>query len=130
MGSQTTTTTQLENAGRALFSSRFFRGVHPAKVDVPDDGGAHFFIMNVMDRPPGLHWVGIYRENGEEILYDSFGRKPTKSNDLRHFVGMQTTEPDAEQPVSKAPDMQFCGQACLAFGRVCHKYGMRGAKAI
>jgi len=132
MGSRTTSTDELEKMGRRLFrmQPKFFVGVHAAKDPVPHYYGAHFFIRNVMDRPPGKHWVGVYRDNGVEILYDSFGRLPLPGNDLHHFVGMQTTETDAEQPISTHPDMQFCGQACLAFGLVAQKYGLRGAKAI
>tara|TARA_Y100001937_G_C7125444_1_gene334687 strand:- start:2287 stop:2640 length:354 start_codon:yes stop_codon:yes gene_type:complete len=115
---------------RKLFAPHFFRGVHPALTEVPDTGGAHYFIKNVMNRPPGLHWVGVYREGPDEVLFDSFGRQPTATNDLKHFVGMKTTETDAEQPVSDDDDMQYCGQACLAFGLVCQRFGMSGAQQI
>lgn len=130
MGGRTTSTSELERKASTLFRPRFFRGVHAAGEDVPDTGDAHCFIKNVMDRPPGLHWVCIYREDGDEVLYDSFGRTPTSDNDLHFFVGMRTTETDAEQPVSKAAEKQYCGQACLAFGLVCQQYGMSGARQI
>jgi hypothetical protein len=29
------------------------------------------------------------------------------------------TEQDAEQPISTDPELQYCGQACLAFGIFC-----------
>jgi hypothetical protein len=40
------------------------------------------------------------------------------------------TEPDAEQPISRDPELQFCGQACLAFGLVCKHGGMKAARFI
>jgi len=38
------------------------------------------------------------------------------------------TEPDAEQPISTDPELQYCGQACIAFGIVCQRKGMKAAK--
>jgi hypothetical protein len=32
-------------------------------------------ILNTSNAPPGKHWVGLFRSNGEQVLYDSFGRK-------------------------------------------------------
>jgi hypothetical protein len=32
-------------------------------------------ILNTSNAPPGKHWVGLFRSSGEQVLYDSFGRK-------------------------------------------------------
>jgi hypothetical protein len=128
MGSRRTSTHELDTAGTELMPA-FYRGAFPATQQPPDDGSTHFVIVNTMDRPPGQHWVGLYRENGRQILFDSFGREAGRG-DLRHFPGLQTTEPDAEQPISKHPQMQFCGQACLAFGMVCKQGGMELARYV
>ena len=130
MGSSTTSTRDLEQVGQKLFEPSFFGGVHAGNSKERHGHGTKFWIENTMDRPPGQHWVGCYRENGNTIIFDSFGREPASTNDLRLFVGMQTTELDAEQPISTDPKMQYCGQACLSFGMVCHKFGMVGARKI
>ena len=125
MGSRTTTTRDLEEMGYQLMPG-FFRGVYAATQQPEIDG---FCIVNTMDRPPGQHWLGLYRENGKSVLYDSFGRAAGQG-DLQHFEGFTMTEPDAEQPVSRDPELQFCGQACLAFGLVCKHGGMHAARFI
>eukprot|EP01047_Picozoa_sp_COSAG01_P079897 COSAG01_NODE_15329_length_1348_cov_4.258607_2_plen_113_part_00 len=103
-----------------------FRGVFAANQQPTVDG---FCIVNTMDRPPGQHWLGLYHENGQSVLYDSFGRAAGQG-DLQHFPEYSTTEPDAEQPISRDPDLQYCGQACLAFGMVCQQGGMAAARHI
>ena len=125
MGSRTTSTNELETVGRQLMPT-LFRGVYAATRQPSGDG---YYIVNTMDRPPGLHWVGLYIENGRSMLYDSFGRT-AGTGDLHHFYGYTTTESDAEQPISKDPDLQYCGQACLAFGMVCKHGGMNAARFI
>jgi hypothetical protein len=125
MGSRTTTTRELEEMGQQLMPG-FFRGVFAATQQPEMDG---FCIVNTMDRPPGQHWLGLYRESGQSVLYDSFGRA-VGQGDLQHFEGFTMTEPDAEQPISRDPELQFCGQACLAFGLVCKHGGMKAARFI
>jgi hypothetical protein len=70
MGSRTTTTRELEEMGQQLMPG-FFRGVFAANQQPAIDG---FCIVNTMDRPPGQHWLGLYRENGQSVLYDSFNK--------------------------------------------------------
>ena len=113
-----------------MYPAGFFRGVHAAGQQPKQDGGTHYCILNTMEGPPGQHWIGLYREGGREIMYDSFGRTALDTEHESFPAGVPTTETDAEQPVSDAPDMQFCGQACLAFGVVCLQGGMAGAKFI
>ena len=128
MGSRRTSTNELDTVGNALMP-QFYRGAFPATQQPAPDGTTHALIVNTMDRPPGQHWVGLYREKGKQILFDSFGREAGRG-DLRHFAGLETTEPDAEQPISKHPQMQFCGQACLAFCMVCKHGGMKLARFV
>ena len=108
MGSRTTSTNELELMGYQLMPN-FFRGVYAATQQPEIDG---FVIVNTMDRPPGQHWLGLFRENGQSVLFDSFGRAAGQG-DLQHFEGFTTTEPDAEQPVSRNPELQFSPEAFL-----------------
>eukprot|EP01047_Picozoa_sp_COSAG01_P117096 COSAG01_NODE_45766_length_406_cov_1.224756_1_plen_111_part_10 len=98
MGSRTTTTDELERMGYQLMPG-LFRGVYAANQQPTVDG---FCIVNTMDRPPGQHWLGLYHENGQSVLFDSFGRAAGQG-DLQHFPEYSTTEPDAEQPISCEP---------------------------
>jgi hypothetical protein len=104
----------------------FFRGVFAA-TQQPEIHG--FCIVNTMDRPPGQHWLGLYRESGQSVLYDSFGRAAGQG-DLQHFEGFTMTEPDAEQPISRdlqqdlsrlqAPALETDARGLIvAFGRAC-----------
>ena len=129
MGSQTTSASELRSVGEKLFKPGFFRGVFPANSEPAMDGTTHFLIINTMNRPPGQHWTGLYREGNKQILYDSFGRSKGEG-DLHLLSRYEVTEEDAEQPISQHPELQYCGQACLAFGLVCQNSGMKAAKYI
>ena len=134
MGSRTTSSNELEKQGRRLLPG-FFRGVYAAGQYPKRDGSTHYCIVNTMTGPPGQHWLGVYREGKREILYDSFGRETLQSESeefptARDGERMAMTESDPEQPISRAPEMQYCGQACLAFGVVCRDGGMRAAQFI
>ena len=50
--------------------------------------------------------------------------------DLR--VGVETTERDAEQPITydNGAKTEYCGQACLAFACVAHAYGYNVARLV
>jgi hypothetical protein len=128
MGSRITSASELKRVGNQLMP-HFFRGVFAAGTEPANDGSTHFVIVNTMDRPPGLHWCGLYREKGHQILYDSFGRSQGEG-DLNLLSAYNVTEPDAEQPISTDPELQYCGQACIAFGIVCQRKGMKAAKFI
>ena len=78
---------------------------------------------SVILRPQSI----MYREKGHQILYDSFGRSQGEG-DLNLLSAYNVTEQDAEQPISTDPELQYCGQACIAFGIVCQRKGMKAAK--
>jgi hypothetical protein len=129
VGAQTTSSRQLQDAADKIYPPGFFRGVFPATMEPPDDGSTHYMILNTSNAPPGKHWVGLFRNNGEQVLFDSFGRAQGEG-DLSLLSQYDVTEEDAEQPISTHPDLQYCGAACLAFGLVALKFGMRGARKI
>eukprot|EP01047_Picozoa_sp_COSAG01_P083277 COSAG01_NODE_17347_length_1158_cov_2.317280_3_plen_93_part_01 len=74
IGPQTTSSRQLQDAANKIYPPSFFRGVFPATMEPPDDGSTHYMILNTSNAPPGKHWVGLFRSNGEQVLFDSFGR--------------------------------------------------------
>lgn len=116
-GTKETTQEQLDTYGHALMPG-FYRGAHARGKEPPDDGTAHFFIVNGMTGPPGDHWHGVYREPGKpDLVYDSYGRG------TRGFEG-RGTERDAEQSKS-GWDKDTCGPRCLAWGLVARHYGQR-----
>ena len=125
-----TSTSELDRAGHDLLGS-FYRGAFPAGAEPPPDGTNHVVCMNTMDRPPGEHWLIEYREGDTRLLYDSFGRLPSAHWQPR-LQGVQTTEPDAEQPATydDGRKTEYCGQACLAFAMVCKAFGYRIARAV
>ena len=129
IGPRTTSSRQLEAAAAQIYPPGFFIGVFPATMQSPDNGTTHYLIINTSKAPPGRHWVGLYRTQGQEILFDSFGRAQGEG-DLALLSQYEVTEEDAEQPISRHPDLQYCGAACLAFGLAALKYGMRGARKI
>ena len=129
MGSRTTSSNELKKLGSRMMPG-FFRGVYAAGKQPVRDGSTHFCIVNTMSGPPGQHWLGLYREGHRELLYDSFGRSSLNTEDESFPKDVPLTESDPEQPISRHPDMQYCGQACLAFGIVCQEGGMQAARYI
>ena len=131
-----TSTSELDNAGRQLLGD-FSRGAPAAGSEPAPDGTQHVVLINTMDRPPGEHWMCLYREpsdaypQGEQLLYDSFGRLPSTQWQPR-LEGVETTERDAEQPETyeNGAKTEYCGQACLAWACVAHGYGWNVARLV
>ena len=93
---KSTSTHDLDRAGHELLGE-FYRGAYPAGSEPEPDGTRHIVLYNTMDRPPGEHWLAEYREGDIRLLYDSFGRLPSAQWQPR-LQGVETTQPDAEQP--------------------------------
>lgn len=119
MGKKTTTTAQLNEAGRVLFG-RKYRGAWPADR-IPKLRHGQVAIANLDDsKGPGTHWVALAQNKKKTIIYDSFGRKGGKI--LPTIAEGVDTESDAEQSAAQ----NNCGQRCLAALAVFEMYGARG----
>ena len=126
--STTTNNVELGEIGTKLFGARFM-GVF-SKDTIPwsslIDSPGNCCIANVeIASDPGSHWIALYCPVDARfpILYDSFGREfneiltTTDQHEMR-LKKVTVTEDDAEQEMSESN----CGQRCLAFLLVCHKF--------
>ena len=129
MGDQRTTEREVLKGGRH-FLGDFLKGVYAMGKQPPPDGTHHCVIVNTARTPEESmvsgHWIALLRHDETEIIYDSYGRDPSEfAPELDH---LETTHRDNEQP--KNPDIQWCGQACIAAAKVCKEYGLSMAKLI
>lgn len=121
MGNNTTTTTDLNRMGKALFGKKY-KGTHSAAMhlSVPrmlmQIGDC--CILNTTSRMPGEHWVAFARGKKQIYAYDSFGRHVSQ---LASDADM-----DAEQAILESN----CGQRCLAWLMVFIRHGEAIAKLI
>ena len=112
-----TTNIQLEEIGEKLFGLKF-NGVVPIDHYTGEQG---YWIVNTdTSDKAGEHWFGvIIDKNGNELVYDSFGRK-IGGSDITY------TESDAEQEMTE----ENCGARTLAFLLVYDIGGRNLAKDI
>ena len=129
MGSDRTSQRELERYGNQLLGS-YLRGVYPMDEQPGPDGSKHCCIVNVArtaeESAINGHWILLMRDGKDELLYDSFGREVSEF--APSLEGIATTEDDAEQP--KSPDVEWCGQACIAVAVICKQFGLSVAKQI
>ncbi len=130
MGSKTTTTAQLNSAGRSLLGGGY-KGAWPADL-IPKLKNKEVAIANLDDsKGPGTHWIALAKDKGKIIVYDSFGRKSSKIMPNLHRAKrgkrkggkmVIDTELDGEQGKRQSN----CGQRCLAALLVYQIYGSSG----
>lgn len=114
MGDQTTTTTQLDQVGRALFL-RKWAGVFARDEAYPLKG---YCIVNLdASYEDGSHWIAV--ANG--ATYDTFGRCGLLPGGL---ACAGDGVPD--QKISE----KNCGQRCIAWLCVHQVFGIKGANLI
>jgi hypothetical protein len=112
----TTGEDELKTVGEALFGD-LFRGVYAAdELTVPRMLLKNqCCIVNLDERESsGSHWIALAQDGGDLLVYDSFGRSIAIANgDVIH------TENDPEQKMTE----MNCGQRCLAWLCVYHRFG-------
>lgn len=101
-----------------------FMGVYAAD-EIPDLEGGVCCISNLSKRSePGSHWIGLAGVDGKVIMYDSFGRSPSKI--LKNSKGIIATDSDAEQ----REEEENCGARTVAWLLYLDEYGMDSAIMI
>ena len=84
-------------------------------------------IMNVDNHTePGTHWIGIYFNNNEYYMYDSFGRN------LSNLIKGLPMKPITEKPADIEQNIfeSNCGQRCIAWLVCVYEYGIDEALLI
>lgn len=111
---------ELDVVGKKLFG-RKFRGVFPSDK-IPTLKESEMAILNLDESDePGTHWVAVYKNDREILIYDSFGRDTYRIIPSLKGSGngkISAAENDAEQ----SEDETNCGQWCLAFLYMVDKY--------
>ena len=119
--SNTTGEDELKAAGQNLFGD-LFRGVYAAdELTVPRMLLKNqCCVVNLDERESGgSHWIALAQDGGGLLVYDSFGRSVV-DGDVIH------TENDAEQSMVETN----CGQRCLAWLSVYHRFGGAAASLV
>lgn len=121
VGSGITSGKQLKRVAEQL-SPRFV-GIFDRDEKLPRTSKKPIYaIKNTETRKNGgEHWLGVIRQPGEDLIYDSFGRQ-VFSNGLP----LQTTERDAEQEIHE----EDCGARVLAWLALALERGIDAAKNI
>ena len=113
-GRRATTTDELNEVGWHLFG-KHYRGTFSAEAHDSLHSLLRCYkdccILNTKRNGPGEHWVAFARGSSGLVAYDSFGR---------HASNLAVNaDLDAEQGLLESN----CGQRCLAWLMVFHKYG-------
>jgi len=112
MGNDTTTNHQLNHYCESVFPK--YRGCFSSDT-IPKLQNDECCIFNLDNSDePGSHWMGMYKNKGKNIIYDSFGRCSKKLKiPVKLFID---TENDAEQNIIETN----CGQRCISFLACCY----------
>lgn len=113
----TTANKELQELGKAFLGKKF-KGVFSSDT-VPKKPG--YYIVNLDPAgKPGSHWVGLFRRQSGDIVYDSFGRK-----DLLPFKAKYTERDPEQLKVSTN-----CGARSLAWLILVDKWGLKAGMEI
>lgn len=122
VGKTTTTTDELDKAGRFLFGIEY-KGTFPSDR-LPDLNNIKRYAIVNLDKSnqKGSHWVALGWVKKKIYIYDSFGRDtkkimPNIFKDLK--VPVIATDGDSEQK----PAETWCGAMCLAWLLVLKRQG-------
>jgi hypothetical protein len=123
VGDGETSQDTLLKAGNHVFGSSF-TGVF-ARDKIPPKVNLAIVNLDESDQP-GSHWVALARmPTGQYMVYDSFGRDPTKILPSLQMK-LVSTEQDTEQHKRE----ENCGARCLAWLGVCTNCGIQAAKLV
>ncbi len=132
LGKNTTSDTQLNDAGHALFG-KAWGGAVAANAPLKLTRTKRFGIVNTAPAP-GEHWMGIlWTGQGRRLGYDSFARRvvdasyrPTALTQHGKLRIRDADRGDREQ----ADREDNCGQRSLAWLWVASQLGARGAALV
>lgn len=129
LGSDTTYGNNLEKVALKFLGSKF-RGVFPSdKIPKLNDIKKYAILNLDSSNQSGSHWIGLAYNNGDVIVYDSFGRNTKKiiPSLLQSGNGrVIMTDNDSEQRLKE----DNCGQRSLAWLMTFDKLGPEMALLI
>lgn len=129
-GNKTTYLNELNNTGKNLLGVKF-KGVFPSdKIPQLNDLSCYCILNLDSSKQDGSHWVALTKmENGDSILYDSYGRHNKKIIPGLQYSGngrIYDTNRDIEQKITETN----CGARCLAWLVFFELYGWEKAILI
>lgn len=121
LGTGVTYGSELAKLAHKMFGSEF-KGVFAANEieKLKKEDGYYIFNLDKRDEP-GSHWIGVVKDSGNILVYDSFGRDTKEIIPNVHSIGnfIQDTENDAEQKNWQ----ENCGARVISFLKVYDDYG-------
>ncbi len=128
----TTNSREIEQLGKGLFGSKFL-GVY-ASDNIPNMPIGKSCVANLDSHDePGSHWISLYRDKGELLIYDSFGRKTIKILPKLHKTqkGGNLKIVEADRDAEQDEDTEFnCGHRCIAWLQILYTHGKESALKI
>lgn len=127
LGNDTTFANELDTMGKIYFKNHF-KGVFPSDI-MPELKNGDCCLFNLdKHNEQGSHWIAVYCDKKNIIVYDSFGRPtkkiiPTLSNLKKHIID---AEYDPEQKIIE----NNCGQRSLAWLLFLKAFGIKRALLI
>jgi len=121
LGGQTTMGPELAAYAGAVLRGRFSGVV--AADEVPDYGDGAWVVNVDVRGKPGRHWTALWRQDGQDYFWDSFGRRAERLFSADWARTAVNAAPDAEQ----LEDQSICGQASIAWLQTAAKLGVREA---
>jgi hypothetical protein len=131
IGNDITYNDQLEKYGNIYIpKTNNFLGVYPQDV-IPNytKYSKCCYIINTSPcNKQGEHWIGVWRENNKNYMYDSFGRNPERITPIFNSrVGGQVYYDDEKE---QRDEENNCGQRTLSWLLCCCKYGIKNGIKI
>lgn len=120
LGKGSTTNFELDKIGKRVLGDKYIGTF--SSDQIPRMKNSECCIANLDDSSKGgSHWVGLYKNKNNIIVYDSFGRK---SKDILPdvFQGNGKVE-DTDYDVEQKDSEDNCGQRSMAALIYCYKYG-------
>lgn len=131
VGNDITYNDQLEKYANIYIPKKYnFLGVYPQDIlpNYQKYDQCCYIINTSPSTKEGEHWIGIWRENDKNYMYDSFGRNPERLTPLfnNRVGGLVYYDDEKEQ---RNEEMN-CGQRSLAWLMCCCKYGINNGIKI
>lgn len=121
LGVDSTTNFELDKFAKKSGMSKYVGTFSSDQIPEMEDGES--CIVNLDDSSKGgSHWVALYKDGDNLIVYDSFGRSSKKILKSVHHSGNGKVK-DTDYDVEQKDEEDNCGQRSLSALIYCYKYG-------
>ena len=119
--------TKYVNESGMLDGKTNFLGTFTQDIKLPNRNCAAIINTSTKNED-GVHWCGIWKENGQVYFFDSFGRSPSEITSMfneSEYGGLLY-----DDTVTQHMKENNCGQRCIAWLFCCSRVGPKEAVKI